>query len=69
MAAATGGDESVAVTLITKDSVNPFFIAMQDGAEAAAEEEGVDITDHGGQGGRRRSRPDHRDRERDQPRR
>ncbi|MBA2444672.1 MAG: substrate-binding domain-containing protein, partial [Nocardioidaceae bacterium] len=39
-----GGDDSVAVTLITKDSVNPFFIAMQEGAEAAAEKEGVDIT-------------------------
>jgi fructose transport system substrate-binding protein len=38
------GSDSVAVTLITKDSVNPFFVAMQEGAKKAGEENGVDIT-------------------------
>ena len=28
--------DTVQVTLITKDSINPFFIAMQEGAKAAA---------------------------------
>jgi fructose transport system substrate-binding protein len=37
-------DESVAVTLITKDSVNPFFVAMQKGAKAAASKDNVKIT-------------------------
>ncbi len=36
--------DTVAVTLITKDSVNPFFVAMQAGAKKAGEENGVDIT-------------------------
>jgi fructose transport system substrate-binding protein len=36
--------DSVAVTLITKDSVNPFFVAMQEGAKTAGEANGVDIT-------------------------
>src|SRR6476661_1113256 len=36
--------DTVAVTLITKDSVNPFFIAMQDGAKAAAEKDNVTLT-------------------------
>ncbi|MET3803369.1 fructose transport system substrate-binding protein [Nakamurella sp. UYEF19] len=35
---------SVAVTLITKDSLNPFFIAMQNGAKAAAAKDNVKIT-------------------------
>jgi fructose transport system substrate-binding protein len=39
-----GGGEDVAVTLITKTSTNPFFIAMQDGAKAAGEKNGVTIT-------------------------
>jgi fructose transport system substrate-binding protein len=34
----------VAVSLITKDSTNPFFVAMQEGAKKAGEENGVDIT-------------------------
>ena len=34
--------DTVAVTLITKDSVNPFFVAMQEGAKAAAEKDNVD---------------------------
>lgn len=38
------GSDTVAVTLITKDSVNPFFVAMQEGAKKAGEENGVDIT-------------------------
>src|SRR6478609_10062281 len=36
--------DTVAVTLITKDSVNPFFIAMQEGAKAAAEKDNVTLT-------------------------
>ncbi|WP_109508077.1 substrate-binding domain-containing protein [Nocardioides speluncae] len=39
-----GGGGTVGVTLITKDSINPFFVAMQDGAEKSAEEEDVDLT-------------------------
>jgi len=41
-APAAGG--AVAVSLITKDSTNPFFVAMQEGAKAAAAEVGVDLT-------------------------
>ncbi len=36
--------KSVAVSLITKDSTNPFFVAMQGGAKAAAAKLGVKIT-------------------------
>src|SRR4051812_49499335 len=52
-AAAGSGDASLApvpegdtvqVTLITKDSINPFFIAMQEGAKAAAEKDNVELT-------------------------
>ncbi len=39
-----GGSDKVAVTLITKDTTNPFFVAMQKGAKAAADKEGVDLT-------------------------
>jgi fructose transport system substrate-binding protein len=39
-----GGDGTVAVSLITKDSTNAFFVAMQEGAKAKAEEIGVDLT-------------------------
>jgi fructose transport system substrate-binding protein len=53
--AACGGDSSggdsasddgggTAVTLITKDSINPFFVTMQEGAKKAAEENDVDLT-------------------------
>ena len=42
--AAGGGGAEVAVTLITKDSVNPFFIAMQNGAKAAATKDNVKLT-------------------------
>ena len=39
---AGGTDNAVGVSLIVKTTTNPFFVAMQDGAEAAAEAEGVD---------------------------
>jgi fructose transport system substrate-binding protein len=42
--ASGGGDEEVAVTLITKTSTNPFFIAMQKGAEEAGKANNVSIT-------------------------
>ena len=42
--AAAGGGETVAVSLITKDSTNPFFVAMQEGAKKSGEENGVDVT-------------------------
>lgn len=35
---------TVAVSLITKDSTNPFFVAMQEGAKKAAEASGVELT-------------------------
>jgi fructose transport system substrate-binding protein len=41
---APGGGKSVSVALITKNSTNPFFVTMQDGARKAAEAEGVKIT-------------------------
>jgi fructose transport system substrate-binding protein len=40
--APSGG--KIAVSLITKDSTNPFFVAMQAGAKKAGEANGVDIT-------------------------
>ncbi len=39
-----GGGDKVAVSLITKDSTNPFFVAMQKGAKAEAKKDGVDLT-------------------------
>src|SRR5215213_2020984 len=39
-----GGGDEVAVTLITKTSTNPFFIAMQKGAKEAGDKNGVTIT-------------------------
>ena len=39
---AMAGD--VAVSLITKDSTNPFFVAMQNGAKQAAEKLGIQLT-------------------------
>jgi fructose transport system substrate-binding protein len=42
--AAAAGEGGSAVTLITKDSINPFFVSMQEGAEQAAEEHDVDLT-------------------------
>ncbi|SCL27027.1 mannose-binding protein /fructose-binding protein /ribose-binding protein [Micromonospora pallida] len=40
----SGGGDGVAVSLITKNSTNPFFVAMQQGAKKAAEAEGVKLT-------------------------
>jgi|SRR4051794_18203613 fructose transport system substrate-binding protein len=40
----SGGGDKVAVSLITKDSTNPFFVAMQKGAKADADKLGVDLT-------------------------
>jgi ABC-type sugar transport system, periplasmic component len=40
---ADGGDE-IGVSLIVKTNSNPFFIAMQEGAKAAAEANGVTLT-------------------------
>lgn len=39
-----GASEDIAISLITKDSTNPFFVAMQEGAEEAADAKGIDIT-------------------------
>lgn len=39
-----GGGDPIAVTLITKTSTNPFFIAMQKGAEEAGKANNVTIT-------------------------
>jgi fructose transport system substrate-binding protein len=41
---AAPSSEKIAVSLITKDSTNPFFVAMQAGAKKAGEAAGVDIT-------------------------
>lgn len=45
-AAGGGGasDDTVGVALIVKTNSNPFFIAMQEGAQAAAESSGVSLT-------------------------
>ena len=40
----SGGGSKVAVALITKDSTNPFFVAMQQGAKAAAAANGVSLS-------------------------
>ncbi|WP_051640106.1 substrate-binding domain-containing protein [Cellulomonas sp. URHE0023] len=37
-------DSAVGVSLIVKTTSNPFFVAMQEGAKAAAAENGVDLT-------------------------
>ncbi len=39
-----GGDDQIGVSLITKDSTNPFFVAMQKGAQADASKNGVKLT-------------------------
>ena len=41
---ARGGRHHVGVTLITKDSTNPFFVAMQKGAKADAAKNNVKLT-------------------------
>jgi len=38
--ASAGGGETIGVTLITKDSNNPFFVTMQTGAKAYATKQG-----------------------------
>jgi len=43
-ASGDAGDDTVGVSLIVKTTTNPFFVAMQDGAEAAAEKLGVELT-------------------------
>jgi len=48
-AAPAEGGGTVAVSLITKDSTNPFFVAMQEGAKEAAAASGVDLTVGSGQ--------------------
>ena len=40
----SGSDGNVGVTVITKDSSNPFFVAMQKGAKADASKNKVDLT-------------------------
>src|SRR5580765_6165910 len=40
----TGGQTAVGVSLITKDSTNPFFVAMQKGAKADATKNNVKLT-------------------------
>lgn len=43
--AGAGTEEgTVGVSLIVKTTTNPFFVAMQEGAEAAAQEHGVELT-------------------------
>ena len=42
--AAGGGEAPVGVVLITKDSTNPFFVAMQKGAKADAAKNNVKLT-------------------------
>jgi len=39
-----GGGKDISVALITKNSTNPFFVTMQDGARQAAAAEGMKIT-------------------------
>ncbi|AEG44846.1 fructose transport system substrate-binding protein [Isoptericola variabilis J7] len=43
-ASAGAPDNGVGVSLIVKTTTNPFFVAMQEGAEAAAAEHGVELT-------------------------
>ncbi|MEL6983180.1 MAG: sugar ABC transporter substrate-binding protein, partial [Actinomycetota bacterium] len=44
---AASGD--VTVSLITKDSTNPFFVAMQEGAREKADELGIEVVVGSGQ--------------------
>lgn len=43
-AASGSADGPIGVSLIVKTTTNPFFVAMQEGAQAAAESEGVELT-------------------------
>ena len=40
----SGDSETIGVSLIVKTTTNPFFIAMQEGAKAAAEDAGVELS-------------------------
>ena len=40
----SGGSGDTSVTLITKDSTNPFFVAMQKGAKTEAAKDGVNLS-------------------------
>ena len=40
----TPDDDTIGVALIVKTNSNPFFVAMQEGAEAAADDAGVSLT-------------------------
>ncbi|TDB75488.1 substrate-binding domain-containing protein [Micromonospora sp. KC723] len=42
--AGVSGDKAVSVALITKNSTNPFFVSMQEGAKKAAQAENVKLT-------------------------
>ncbi|MEH0935460.1 substrate-binding domain-containing protein [Micromonospora psammae] len=42
--AGAGGDDKIAVALVTKNSTNPFFVTMQEGARKAADAGGVKLT-------------------------
>ena len=42
--ASDGGEAAIGVALITKDSTNPFFVAMQKGAKADATKNNVKLT-------------------------
>jgi fructose transport system substrate-binding protein len=44
VAACSNSGNGVGVALITKDSINPFFVAMQKGAKQAAAANGVDLS-------------------------
>ena len=48
----SGGTEKIGVALITKDSTNPFFVAMQKGAKEAAAKHERRPHDRRRQGGR-----------------
>jgi fructose transport system substrate-binding protein len=43
------GDGEVLVGLITKTDTNPFFVTMREGAEAAAQEQGVELQSYAGE--------------------
>ena len=51
--AGSGGGDKIAVSLITKDSTNPFFVAMQKGAKKRCVRRGHRHHHRFWQGGRR----------------
>lgn len=60
----TGSDSGeVKVGLITKTDTNPFFVKMKEGAEKAAEAEGVKLMTAAGEVRRRQRRSGHGHRE------